>query len=132
VIEGINMIGSVFYGPILAAFICGVLFRRVDAIAMITGVVVGVGVNLAVAMLMGDIFWMWWNMIGFFVAAVVALVVGQFTPTLPADRLDTYTLSGSVVSREKQKEWAPYYLILIVYFFVIFGIMIFLNHLSGA
>jgi SSS family solute:Na+ symporter len=48
VIESINKIGSAFYGPILAAFVVGVISRKATARSVTAGILSGVGVNLLV------------------------------------------------------------------------------------
>jgi SSS family transporter len=74
VIEAINKIGSVFYGPILACFLLGVTTRYVSAFAVNLGVISGVLVNAYLWLFAEQIFWFWWNVAGFFVATSVALV----------------------------------------------------------
>lgn len=75
VIEAINKIGSVFYGPILATFIAAVGLKFIKARAMNTGLVLGVGVNIFLWLVVGDnLFWFWWNLIGAVVTLGVALV----------------------------------------------------------
>ena len=46
VIEIINKIGSVFYGPILATFLIATTIKRVNGVSMNFGLVTGVGVNI--------------------------------------------------------------------------------------
>ena len=41
VVEGINRIGALFYGPLLAAFACGILDRRARGPAVLAGVAAG-------------------------------------------------------------------------------------------
>lgn len=72
VIEAINKIGSVFYGPILATFIAAVAVKRVNAIGANIGLLAGVAVNVYLWLFVPEIFWFWWNAVG----AVVTLVVG--------------------------------------------------------
>jgi SSS family solute:Na+ symporter len=127
VIEGINMIGSLFYGPILAAFIVGVLSRRASGLAMNVGVVAGVAVNLLTATVFSQVFWMWWNVFGFVVAAVVALAVSIFLPVSP-DKVAGHTLYGSGMDL---KRWLPSYLLLAVYFLVILAGLAYANTLAG-
>jgi SSS family solute:Na+ symporter len=126
VIEGINMIGSLFYGPILAAFIVGVLSKRASGVAMTAGVIVGVSVNLLVALALPHIFWMWWNLFGFAMAAAVSLAVSTFVPA-SAEKVARHTLSGSGVD---PKRWLPWYLFLAVYFLVILGCLAYMNTLA--
>ncbi len=75
VIEAINKIGSVFYGPILATFIAAVKFKRVKGPAMNAGLLTGVAVNIYLWLGVGDqLFWFWWNFIGAAVSLSVALL----------------------------------------------------------
>lgn len=82
VIEAINKIGSVFYGPILATFICAVGVRKVRGTAMNVGLIVGVLTNVYLWLVVGDqLFWFWWNFIGaavsFGVAFIISLIRNQ-------------------------------------------------------
>ena len=49
VIEAINKIGSVLYGPILAIFMLAILFTRVRALGANIGLLTGVGVTSTLA-----------------------------------------------------------------------------------
>lgn len=75
VIEAINKIGSVFYGPILATFVLAILFRRVHSLGANVGLLTGVGVNVYLWLGAPNIFWLWWNFIGCAVTLSVALLV---------------------------------------------------------
>ena len=75
VIEAINKVGSAFYGPVLATFVLGVVTRRIGGRAMCAGVAAGVGVNLICWLGAFPLHWMWWNLIGFTVASIVAFFV---------------------------------------------------------
>lgn len=78
VIEAINKIGSMFYGPILAVFLLAILFKGVTARGANVGLLVGVGFNLYLWLGVPDVFWFWWNAIGLLVTTVVALIVSIF------------------------------------------------------
>ncbi len=73
VIEAINKIGSVFYGPILATFIAAIGIKSVNARGINLGIFVGVGVNIILWQLVPSVFWFWWNAIGAIVTLVVAI-----------------------------------------------------------
>ncbi|MGB6267374.1 MAG: sodium transporter, partial [Olleya sp.] len=75
VIEVINKISSVFYGPILAAFILAILTKKTHALAANIGIVVGVAFNIILWLYVPEIFWFWWNAIGCLVTIIVALLV---------------------------------------------------------
>ncbi len=78
VIEGINKIGSVFYGPILAAFLLAILSRRATGAGVIAGLLAGVGVNLVLWLRFeAEVSWLWWNAIGCIVTLGVAVLQGR-------------------------------------------------------
>ena len=77
VIEAINKIGSVFYGPILATFLLAILFKGVHALGANAGLLTGVGVNIYLWLAVPQVFWLWWNFIGCVVTLVVGLVVSM-------------------------------------------------------
>ncbi len=76
VIEAINKVGSVFYGPILATFVAAILIKRVHALGANIGLMTGVAVNIFLWLEVGDnLFWFWWNAIGALITLSVALLV---------------------------------------------------------
>lgn len=75
VIEIINLIGSLFYGPILATFVLAILSKRVNYIGMNTGIIVALGINLLIKTTFDNIFWIWYNFTGMVIAVVVAYLV---------------------------------------------------------
>jgi SSS family solute:Na+ symporter len=72
VLELINQIGSVFYGPVLAVFLMGIMAPSVGANAMLRGFAIGLAVTAVVGWWAPAISWLWWNPIGFFAAAAGA------------------------------------------------------------
>ena len=84
VIEIINAIGSVFYGPILATFVLAIFSKKITAAGMNTGILVSVAVNLllssTIQKIFGfdlgfEVFWIWLNFTGFVLAVVIAYLV---------------------------------------------------------
>ncbi|HET6681195.1 MAG TPA: sodium/solute symporter, partial [Gemmatimonadaceae bacterium] len=73
VLEMINQVGSAFYGPVLAVFVVGALTKRTTQRGALMGLVAGLVGNLLLARLAPGLSWLWWNPIGFAVAAVVAM-----------------------------------------------------------
>jgi len=73
IIELVNMVGSAFYGPVLAVFACGLLARRVQARGVLLGLVGGVAANLVLWQAAPRVSWLWWNPAGFLVTACLAL-----------------------------------------------------------
>jgi len=115
VIEGINKIGSAFYGPILASFLLGVMSKRANSAGIISGVVAGVLFNLILWIFAPGIFWMWWNLTGLVVTLVVNAVVSRLTTPPTEDQIKRYTLSGTGLLA-KEKSWIPVYGALFGYF----------------
>ncbi|MCD4770594.1 MAG: sodium/solute symporter [Bacteroidales bacterium] len=75
VIEIINLIGSLFYGPILATFVLAILSKRVNYVGMNAGIIVALAINLLIKTSFDNIFWIWYNFTGMIIAVVVAYVV---------------------------------------------------------
>jgi SSS family transporter len=86
VIEAINKISSMFYGPVLAVFVLAIVTKRVKSSSVNIGLVSGVLVNLILWLFFKQVFWFWWNFIGFFVTTIVALGLTLLNPlTISAD-----------------------------------------------
>jgi len=77
VIEAINKIGSVFYGPVLAAFLLAILSKRTHTLGANIGIVTGVLINVCLWLFVPQLFWFWWNAIGTIVTVVVALSISM-------------------------------------------------------
>ncbi len=73
VIEAINKIGSVFYGPVVCMFLLAIFTKKVQARSANIGVITGVLVNLIMWIFFKNIFWFWWNIIGAAVTFIVAM-----------------------------------------------------------
>jgi SSS family solute:Na+ symporter len=122
VIEAINKIGSAFYGPILAAFLVGVLSLRATSVGIITGILAGVGSNLALWLFAGGVHWMWWNFTGLVVASSICWVVSRLGPRPPPQQVRRYTLAGSgFLAREGL--WRPAYRWLLLYFLCMLALL---------
>jgi SSS family solute:Na+ symporter len=97
VIETVNQVGSLFYGPILGLFVLGMLFKHTGGGAALTGFVLGLLVNAALWQFAPSVSWLWWNAIGF----GVCVGVGWAIPALkiPAlhlpQRPDDIALDGA-------------------------------------
>lgn len=84
VIEIINAIGSVFYGPVLATFIMAILSKKSNKYGMNAGIILSVLINLIFSKTMQEIigfdpgveiFWIWLNFTGFALCVVITYVV---------------------------------------------------------
>ena len=88
VIEIINAIGSVFYGPVLATFVLAIFTRKVNSTGMKVGIVFSVLINLIFSKTMQNIigfdpgisiFWIWLNFTGFIFTVVISYLISAFT-----------------------------------------------------
>jgi SSS family solute:Na+ symporter len=125
VIESINKIGSAFFGPILAAFIVGVLSKRATARSIRAGILAGVGFNLVLWLGLPGVYWMWWNMTGFLVTVGVSYMVGLFGPGSQVKDISQYVLTGSDLFQEERRWW-PVYAVLVLYFFLMLTLLLLL------
>jgi SSS family transporter len=89
VIEAINKIGSVFYGPVLAVFILAITTKSVTAKQVNIGLVVGVCVNLYLWLSGSTIFWFWWNLIGFLSCLLTVAVLSKILSPITNDTVNT-------------------------------------------
>ena len=100
VVESINRVGALFYGPLLAAFACGILDHRARGPAVLAGVACGLAVNLLLATALGaGLFWMWWNVTGLGVAAAVALIGSRLMAPPAPERLVGTTVDRTTLRR---------------------------------
>lgn len=90
VIEIINAIGSVFYGPVLVTFLLAIFSKKVNHIGMNAGIIIAVLLNLVFSKTMQgifnidlgfNVFWIWLNFTGVIISLVVAYVVSTLTKT---------------------------------------------------
>lgn len=79
VIEAINKIGSVFYGPILATFFAAICVKQIDSRSINIGILLGVAVNVYLWLFVPEVFWFWWNAIGAITTLVVAYAISLFS-----------------------------------------------------
>jgi SSS family solute:Na+ symporter len=123
IIESINKIGSAFFGPILAAFIVGVLYRKATARSITAGILAGVGFNLFLWLAMPGVYWMWWNMTGFLAAVGVSYIVSLLGPPTQSKDIAQYVLRGSDLLKEERRWW-PVYVVLVLYFFLMLTLLL--------
>ncbi|WP_411031620.1 sodium:solute symporter [Spongiimicrobium sp. 3-5] len=94
VIEVINKISSVFYGPILAAFILAILTKKTHALGANLGIIAGVFFNIYLWLYVPQIFWFWWNALGCMVTIVVALGTSYIVKQQVNEGLEVVYYSG--------------------------------------
>jgi SSS family solute:Na+ symporter len=142
VVEVINQIGSLFYGPILAAFLTGVLDRRARGPAVIAGVLAGVLFNIAlwrgwerplVESFWPDyagLFWMWFNVTGLVVSVLVTALGSRLMAAPDPAKLQGTSLSLRAIG-ERERPWLFTHLGLLGYFALILGIVLLSSTLVG-
>ncbi len=116
VIESVNKIGSLINGPLLAVFLMGMLSRRVNGQGAMSGLIAGCAGNLWLWKSAPAISWLWWNVIGFFVAYGTGWVVSTgFAPPASEKLVDSRFLRPGYRSQLKESKWRFYYLVLALY-----------------
>lgn len=123
VIEAINKVGSLFYGPILGMFLLALFHRRIRANAANLGLVLGVAVNFVMWLGFKNIFWFWWNAIGGLttVGCGVLFSLAGPPPAAPAEAVPSAFTPWRFATREN--------LILLGFFVVIVAFSVALPHL---
>ncbi|MGH7336411.1 MAG: hypothetical protein ACREI7_02425, partial [Myxococcota bacterium] len=100
VLELVNLVGSVFYGPVLGVFTLGVLAPAVRGRHAVGALCAGLGCNLLLATLVPAISWLWWNPAGWLVTVAFALAFARAPLKLPevvTRRAETVALVGGFV-----------------------------------
>ncbi|MGB5418548.1 sodium:solute symporter family transporter [Algibacter sp.] len=102
VIEIINAIGSVFYGPVLVTFFLAFFSKKVNHIGMNAAIISAVLINLVFSKTIQElfhidlgfnIFWIWLNFTGVIIALVVAYTVSAFTSNTEVKRISNFNVS---------------------------------------
>jgi len=102
VIEIINAIGSVFYGPVLVTFFLAFFSKKVNHIGMNAAIISAVFINLVFSKTIQElfhidlgfnIFWIWLNFTGVIIALVVAYMVSAFTKSTKVKRISNFNVS---------------------------------------
>jgi SSS family transporter len=125
----INAVGSMLYGPILAAFSTGMLIRKVNAAGINIGILSGILLNFLLWQFT-EISWLWWNFTGFLVSALLA----YFISIIWSGRKDEF--SDSTIKEKiflySDKKWIKIYVILGLYFFLIIFISYLIQSLGSS
>ncbi|MFQ5695291.1 MAG: sodium transporter, partial [Terriglobia bacterium] len=112
IIEAINKIGSLLYGPIFAAFFLGILTRWATPLGVKAGVSAGILLNLYLWLGLPQLSWLWWNPIGMLAAVVSAFVISkgfpQETKSVPLPPMEPTRIN-----------WPLRYALVVAYFFAI-------------
>jgi SSS family solute:Na+ symporter len=114
----INAVGSLLYGPILAAFLLGILSGGVGATNVKFGVVMGIAGNLLLWQFT-EISWLWWNPAGFLVTVIAAHLLSIFGMARGFKLLDSDLLHSG---NKSQRAWKLSNSIVALYFFAIIAV----------
>ena len=102
VIEIINAVSSVFYGPVLVTFILAFFSKKVNHIGMNAGIISAVVVNLILSKTMQQvfnidlgihIFWIWLNVTGVVISLIVAYGVSAYTKHVEVKKISNFNVA---------------------------------------
>ena len=120
VIEVINKIGSVFFGPIIATFIIATSVPSIKGKSMNIGLILGVMINIYFWLFLGDdIFWFWWNAIGAFSTLSISFLTSRLIK-------ENKQPIQKVVSTYKNKDLLHWHYIVLLGYFML---MIYFSYL---
>ncbi len=123
IVEAINKIGSAFYGPILAAFLAGILMRKANTRGVFWGIISGVAFNGFVWVFYSGVYWMWWNAFGLVVTMTVTWLISTIKPIESGNPPAKLMLTWKEIL-ENERRWVKAYLALILYFAIILSAML--------
>jgi Na+/proline symporter len=81
-IEAVNILGSIFYGPILGVFVVALFLRRVTALPVLVGAIAAQAL-IVVLFFATHVAFLWYNAIGCAAVIAVSLVVQAVSPAPP-------------------------------------------------
>ena len=121
VLEAINQIGSLANGSILAVFALGLLTVRATGIGAISGLLLGIAVNVCLWLFVPSVSWLWWNVIGFAVTFTTGFLLGaQTSPREMQESLQSKALEANVqtyLATESKVDWKRRSVWLLLWFF---------------
>lgn len=145
VIEAVNQIGSYFYGALLGVFILAIFTKRVNGTGAFAGVIAGMLAVWAVNAF-AEISWLYNNLVGAVIAVAAGYAVSLLSKAPPKEKLEGLTIDRTkknvqetlqgraeaaaaveeIEEEKKTKKWPIY---LVVYFFVVFAFLMYLQNL---
>ncbi|KPK28982.1 MAG: hypothetical protein AMJ61_00380 [Desulfobacterales bacterium SG8_35_2] len=112
----INAVGSMLYGPILAAFLIGMFTKRIGPRSLKVGILAGIIVNV-ILWKFTSISWLWWNLTGFLAMVIstflTATYFGLSEKNVPQTTIRKYVEDPSKIY------WRGIYKYVVLYFFFI-------------
>jgi SSS family solute:Na+ symporter len=96
VLEAINKVGSMSFGPLLALFVLAVCKPGLGAAAANLGFVTGLACSILVWQFLPAVSWLWWSPLGFFIATATAFTLGLLLPPAQVtDAKERFDLPGT-------------------------------------
>ncbi|WP_394221530.1 sodium/solute symporter [Alteromonas gracilis] len=121
VIEAVNKVGSVFFGPVLAVFLLGILTKKVSATQVNIALVCGVSTNMIFAFFIDQVFWFWWNVTGFVSTVAPAIALSLLKPADTVETSDIASLKQGnlLVDKQVAAVLISYFCLLIVFCYLL-------------
>jgi len=125
----INAVGSLLYGPILAAFLLGILTKAVTARSVTIGIGTGILGNIYL-WLFTPVSWLWWNCTGFVATVGTPCIVSAYELL----RKEKAFISAKLEVGRAQKDykWRTAYLMVGLYFVFIILICYAIQNIIGV
>jgi SSS family solute:Na+ symporter len=98
VLELVNLLGSVFAGPLLGVFTLGVAAPGVGGREAVAGLAFGLSTNVALALAAPSLSWLWWNPAGWLATLAAGLALAWRPlrlPRLAASRREALLLGSA-------------------------------------
>jgi SSS family solute:Na+ symporter len=114
VIEAINKIGSLANGPILATFVLGIFTRRASGKGTVVGILSGYAINTFFWIMVPQVSWLWWNVIGFLGTFLVGYFLSLLWPERKKD-ISSLVYNRKMPVGDYKRNWKPVYVALGIY-----------------
>jgi SSS family transporter len=121
IIEAINKIGSIFYGPILACFLLAFWAKKVQAKHINPALIIGVLSNILLSIFATHLFWFWWNVSGLLITCISALLFSS---------LDNRATSTELDSNRSESLPRFYIFVMVIWFAVILFVLALIDQFS--
>jgi len=125
VIEIVNKVGSIFYGPVLAAFLLGIFARNLKGAIVIAALVGGVWLNMSLWLFVPEVSWMWWNLTGFLATFMIAIIFSLWEHFPKLQLKKVFATENLSFPSLKSAKVATSYLVLMISFIIIFLFLFF-------
>jgi len=124
IIESIAKIGSLMNGPILGAFVLGILIKRSNGQGAVSGVIGGLVLNIYLWLYQPQISFWWWNVFGCLGTIIIGWLISFLFPPPPITKIENLIYSKKFRTQIKYKiNWYPVYWLLFLWTIAIIGII---------